>query len=81
MHGYNIIMLLVLDWRKRILSDPSNYACMGCDRKVTDHETLFETESERIAAGKSTGGAFYPLSEFPELNALVFEGRYNKENN
>lgn len=35
-------------WRKRVQAHPDEYACIGCDLKITDHETLFETRSQRL---------------------------------
>lgn len=34
-------------WRKRVQSNPDEYACIGCDLKITDHETIFETRERR----------------------------------
>lgn len=51
----------------------SAWECVGCDRKWQEHETVFEDEQERIAAGLPVGAAFEPLAENPELLNMVFE--------
>ena len=33
----------------------SNFACVVCDLKWEDHETLFETTQERSASGRTVG--------------------------
>ncbi|TNV82585.1 hypothetical protein FGO68_gene11401 [Halteria grandinella] len=43
----------------------SDFACIGCDQKYEDHETLYETESERKALGKPIRGAYFPLTSDP----------------
>jgi hypothetical protein len=40
-------------WRKRVQAHPEEYACIGCDLKITDHETLFETRQQRVRRGTS----------------------------
>ena len=39
----------------------SAYACLGCDRGQEEHETCFELASERTAANRPVGDAFFPL--------------------
>ncbi|KAG1660177.1 hypothetical protein FOA52_005277 [Chlamydomonas sp. UWO 241] len=53
----------------------SNFACLVCDRKWEDHETLFETTQERIEGGRTVGDAFRPLSDDADLRGLVFPGQ------
>lgn len=48
-----------------------DYACITCDGRQTDHETLFELAEERAAAGKPTGEAFRPLAESSYLQERV----------
>ncbi len=37
-----------------------------------EHETVFESRAERAAAGRAVDGDFMPLSETPNISALVF---------
>ena len=39
----------------------SAYCCVGCDAPQEEHETVFELEAERVAAGRPVGAAFAPL--------------------
>ena len=52
----------------------SNYLCLVCDGHQEDHETVFESEGERLAAGRTVRQAFMPLSDSPELEGMVFNG-------
>ncbi len=36
---------------QRVQSNPEEYACIGCDLKITDHETMFETRQQRLSRG------------------------------
>jgi len=47
----------------------SNFACLVCDGKWEEHETLFEDEDERRELGKAVGPHFYPLSDHPDIQA------------
>ena len=55
-----------------------NYCCIGCDGRGDQHETVFETESERVMARLPVGEAYKPLSDSPQLMAQVLEGRKKK---
>ena len=63
----------------------SDFACISCDCRWEDHETLFEFEDERRAQQKKVGQAFVPLSMNQELHELVFNTdrkalpQYNRE--
>jgi hypothetical protein len=49
------------------------FACLACDGRFEDHETVFESQAERRAAGRTTGAHYGPLAnEAPELRQLVF---------
>jgi len=56
-----------------------NYACLGCDGRGDQHETVFETESERVLAGLPVGEAYRPLGESPYLLQQVLEGAKRTE--
>merc|ERR1711874_728710 len=44
-----------------------NFACLSCDGKWEEHVTLYEDEDIRKELGKSSGEAFYPLADVPEI--------------
>lgn len=50
----------------------SDFACLVCDMKWEDHETVFETTQERLAGGRSVGEAFFPLADDTAVQGLVF---------
>ncbi|KAG2425408.1 hypothetical protein HYH02_015017 [Chlamydomonas schloesseri] len=50
----------------------SNFACLACDLKWEDHETVFETARERLVAGRPVGEDFRPLADDPALRDMVF---------
>jgi len=39
---------------------------------AAQHETVIETEAERVADGRPVGDAYLPLAEAPEIHDLVF---------
>ena len=43
---------------------PADYVCIGCDRKVSDHETQFETRAMRIRRGAAVDEDYRPLADF-----------------
>lgn len=45
----------------------SDFACLTCDKKWEDHDTLYELESERAQLGKTIREQFKPLSSHPEI--------------
>ena len=51
-----------------------NFVCIGCDGRGDQHETVFETESERVMAGLPVGEAYKPLQDSPQLLAQVLDG-------
>lgn len=58
----------------------SDFACVGCDKKFEEHETIYETERERKAEGKAVGLGFRPLATNPEaqeaaMRDLGIDGR------
>ncbi len=55
----------------------SNFLCVVCDKHWEDHETVFENERERRAAGLPVGNDFFPLSCTPEIQRAVFTDTRN----
>jgi hypothetical protein len=56
----------------------SHFACVVCDGFWEDHETVFETDSERRACGRAVGEQYRPLSDpnvDPQFREIVFEDR------
>ncbi|KAK3245261.1 hypothetical protein CYMTET_45159 [Cymbomonas tetramitiformis] len=51
----------------------SNYLCIVCECHQEEHETVFEDEAERVAAGRPVREAFVPLAELPDLQKLVLK--------
>ncbi len=51
----------------KCFSFSSYFACISCDQTWENHETIFETEKERIQAKKTIGSAFLPLSQNPDI--------------
>ena len=45
----------------------SDFACISCNEKWEEHETIYETEKERELAGKPIREAFLPLASNPEI--------------
>eukprot|EP00798_Chlamydomonas_sp_ICE-L_P002129 gene2129-18175_t len=52
----------------------SNFACVVCDLKWEDHETVFETGRERAMEGRPTGDAYFPLANDSQIRDMVFPG-------
>jgi hypothetical protein len=46
---------------QRVRQFPGEYACVGCNLKVTDHETLIEKPEDRLARGASVGEDYIPF--------------------
>lgn len=58
-------------WRLRVQQYPHEYACIGCDTKVSEHETVFERECDRLHRGAPVGEMYRPLAEQPTLRQKV----------
>lgn len=56
-----------------------NYVCIGCDGRGDQHETVFETESERVMARLPVGEAYKPLQDSPYLMQQLLEGAARTE--
>jgi hypothetical protein len=62
----------------------SDFACLSCDKKFEDHETLYETEAERKSQKKAIKAAYMPLSSNPQIQfetmkKLKLDGRSDEE--
>ena len=58
----------------------SNFACISCDKKWEEHETIYEKENERVAERKSIREDYMPLASNPEtqraaMNNLGIDSR------
>lgn len=51
----------------------SAWLCTVCEGKWEDHESLWESEQERMAEGKPVGQAFFPLSSTPQIQDIAFK--------
>lgn len=56
----------------------SDFACISCDGRWEDHETIYEFEHDRLAAGKKVGPDYCPLSMNKELQGLMFDPEQRK---
>jgi hypothetical protein len=61
-------------WQQRVRQRPHEYCCIGCEQKVSDHETVFETREMRLARGAAVDNAYLPLADEPELADMVLRG-------
>ncbi|XP_033634895.1 protein FAM221B-like [Asterias rubens] len=52
----------------------SNFLCAACDRHWEDHETVFETESERHDKKIPYGEDYLPFAEMPDLRNMALTG-------
>lgn len=57
----------------------SNFLCVVCDKHWEDHETVFENEQERRAAGLPVGADFLPLASTPDIRQAVLPGGAGKQ--
>ena len=60
---------------QRLRTKPHEYACIGCEQKVTDHETIFETRESRLRRGANIDHAYIPLSDNDYLTSQVIDGK------
>jgi hypothetical protein len=58
----------IREWRKRVRLQPAEYACIGCNLKITDHETIFETKEDRISRGAAVDESYIPLHDYRNVN-------------
>jgi hypothetical protein len=63
------------EWQQRIREKPAEYCCLGCDQKVSDHETVFESRDTRKQRGAAVDGAYVPLSDNRYLTEQVIKGK------
>ncbi|XP_072167013.1 uncharacterized protein [Diadema setosum] len=52
----------------------SNFLCAACDRHWEDHETVFETETERMKKNIPCGQDYLPFAEMPNLRNMALTG-------
>uniref|UniRef100_UPI00398F8D9C protein FAM221B-like n=1 Tax=Pristiophorus japonicus TaxID=55135 RepID=UPI00398F8D9C len=52
----------------------SNFLCAACDKHWEQHQTFFETETQRKEAGLPYGEAYLPFAEMPNLRNAVLSG-------
>ena len=53
----------VRGWIERVKQHPTEYCCIGCEQKVSDHETMFEYEVDRKQRGAPVGQLYFPLND------------------
>lgn len=46
---------------------PGEYACIGCDISVAEHETIFETRVSRLTRGAKIDDDYIPLSDMVNI--------------
>jgi hypothetical protein len=51
---------------QRVRDTPEEYCCIGCEQKVSDHETLFESRATRMSRGAAVDEAYIPLADLPQ---------------
>lgn len=56
---------------------PHDYCCIGCEQRVSEHETVFETAAMRRERGASVGMDYIPLQQHSEMQHLVFKKSNN----
>ena len=61
---------------------PSEYACIGCDVSVAEHETIFETRVSRLTRGAKVDDDYIPLSDMVNIreSALMGQGGSSSRN-
>lgn len=47
---------------QRVRTNPHEYACIGCEASVADHETVFESRAGRLLRGAAVDADYVPLS-------------------
>jgi hypothetical protein len=50
---------------QRVRDTPEEYCCIGCEQKVSDHETLFE-RATRMSRGAAVDEAYIPLADLSQ---------------
>jgi hypothetical protein len=50
-----------------VRSNPHEYACIGCEQKLSNHETIFETRKMRVARGATVDEEYYPFYQLKGL--------------
>lgn len=60
---------------QRIREKPHEYVCIGCEQKVSDHETVFESRKMRVERGAAVDSSYIPLIDNIFLTSQVLEGK------
>ena len=60
---------------QRIQEKPHEYVCIGCDQKVSNHETIFESRKTREDRGAAVDSSYIPLIDNTFLTSQVLEGK------
>ena len=70
-----ITNIVFITYPQRLREKPHEYACIGCEQKVSDHETIFESRESRTRRGAYVDRAYVPLSDNEFLTEQVIEGK------
>lgn len=58
---------------QRVRQHPNEYACIGCNLPVTEHEVIYESEYARISRGAAVGDAYRPLYDMPDIRQQLLD--------
>ncbi len=58
-------------WRQRVREKPHEYACIGCEQAVSNHETIFETRNARTRRGAKVDNAYIPERTLPAASSTL----------
>lgn len=54
---------------KRVQAHPEDYACIGCNLKLDDHETVWETRDDRLLRHAAVDTSYLPLEDYRAMLA------------
>jgi hypothetical protein len=54
---------------QRVRDTPEEYCCIGCEQKVSDHETIFESRATRMSRGAAVDETYLPLADATQQSA------------
>lgn len=54
---------------KRVQAHPEDYACIGCNLKLDDHETVWETRDDRLLRHAAVDTSYVPLEDYRAMLA------------
>ena len=69
------ISFLFFQLLQRLRDKPHEYACIGCEQKVSDHETIFESRESRRRRGAAVDESYIPLHDNAYLTSQAIEGK------